>query len=54
VDGTDLTLVLTTAVLVLVTSAGRVMPSGLEFLYGGIDRGRDVVIRTGRRGNGVV
>ena len=27
--------------------------TGLSFLYGGVDRRRNVVIRTGERGNGV-
>ena len=53
-DRTSLALALTTAVLVPFVSSGLRVSPGLALVYGGMDRSRNVVIRTGERGSGVV
>jgi hypothetical protein len=46
-------LVLTTMLTSLAVSTSLVS-TGLSFLDGGVDRSRNVVIRTGERGSGVI
>jgi hypothetical protein len=41
-------------VLAPLASSGWHASTGLSFLYGGADRSRNVVIRAGERGSGVV
>jgi hypothetical protein len=40
--------------MALTSFASSRVSTGLSFLYGGVDRSRNVVIRTGERGRGVV
>ena len=45
---------LTTMTLASFASSRSLVSTGLSFLYGGVDRNRNVVIRTGERGSGVI
>jgi hypothetical protein len=54
VNSASLALVLTTMTLASLASSRSWVSTGLSFLYGGVDRSRNLVIRAGERGSGVI